>query len=78
LRQFRRVHADAADARQLDRRMADVEPCDQREQVDLDSFDPAGLDAEQAVYFQFEAGLARCRAEPASIGAIVLADGGRR
>ena len=44
----RRSNADAAEARQLERRMAQVEAGDEAEQIDLDALDPADLDAEQA------------------------------
>ena len=44
------MHADAAVARNLQGRFADVEPGDQPEQIHLDAFDPAELDAEQAEF----------------------------
>src|ERR1043166_6058865 len=50
----RRGHADAAVARQLDAGMAQVEPSDQAEQIDLDALDPADLNAGIAAEIEFE------------------------
>ena len=55
-------HADPPEARQLERRAADIEAGHQAQHVDLQAFDPADGDAEQAAERQLNAGAARCRA----------------
>src|SRR6516162_6961658 len=52
------VDADAAEARELHRGMAQIETCDQAENVDLDALDPTQLDAEETPQRGFDAGAA--------------------
>src|SRR5919204_179 len=71
------VEAEAAEARQLHRRMAHIEPGDQPEEVELDAFDPANLHAEQTPQGGFYAGAAVGAADVGE-GAKILANRVRR
>ena len=73
-----RADADAAEARELQSRTADVEAGDEAQNVDLHALDPADRHAEEAAERELEAGAAGGEAEEAPVGAPVLADGGRR
>src|SRR5262245_47047921 len=52
------VDAEAAEAGELHARMAQVEPGDQAEEIELDAFDPADLDAENSPQRRLDAGAA--------------------
>src|ERR1700681_2041665 len=54
----RRFNADAAEARELQAGMAQIEPGHQSKQVDLDALGPAELDAGKAPKIKLDAGAA--------------------
>ena len=57
------IEADAAEARQLHGRMAQIETGDQAEEIELDALDPAELDAQQAPQRSLRR-RCRCRSGP--------------
>src|SRR5215472_3325340 len=68
------VDADAAEARELHGGMAQIEACDQAENVDLDALDPTQLDTEETPKRGFDA-CAAVGQPDIGIGAEVLAHG---
>ena len=60
----RSLDADAAEAGQFQRRMAQIETGDEAEQIYFDTLDPAGLDAGIAVEIELKR-RCRCRSSPA-------------
>src|SRR6266404_857641 len=67
------VNAEAAEAGQLHRRVAKVEPCDEAEKIEFHAFDPAELHAEHAPQRRFDTG-AGVGEPDIGKGAEVLAD----
>src|SRR6266849_960981 len=72
------VHAEPAEARNLERRVAQVEPGYQPHEIDLDTLAPAELCAEQPIDAHLDAGAAGRIAEERSVGAEIAADRFRR
>src|ERR1700704_6285396 len=72
------VETEPAEARDLQRRVAQIEPGHQAEEIDLDAFDPGELGPDEAVDAHLEAGPAGGGADEGSVGTEVAADSLRR
>src|SRR5229473_6883335 len=71
-------HAEAADRRQLERRMPDVQAEGEAEEVQLEPFLPSDQETGEAEERELKTGAARGEPRERAAGEIVLADGRRR